>query len=343
MSEAEEILEEFHGTEISAAVLHVLDGKHHQIVFSERTLDLEDPQIEKYVKRYVSRCAKDMRARQGEFLEDSPFVLEMEKYFRHETDLPSFSSAVLQNLSVYFEQEDPRSFDVLCVDYRTDDVPYILIVLLEEQETLTYLTDTEHGFIRNTITFGNGALPPVARPLASFALVNVLSKEIRFTDEGKWKNADSLVAERLLSATAGISHKEAVDTVKQIAYEMAEEFEENPTVMLGKVKNYITETVNEGMPLRTETLAEEMFSDTPRMAEVFRQKVQEVTLPDEMDLPRQAITMAMKKQRLKTDTGIEISVPSEVCENTDLIEFHHEEDGTIRIEIKGIGKITNKI
>ena len=68
-----------------------------------------------------------------------------------------------------------------------------------------------------------------------------------------------------------------METVKNIAVEVAEEFDENPTVMLGRVKNYITETVGEGMPLRTETLAEEMFEDIPDMAEAFRQMKQEPT------------------------------------------------------------------
>ncbi|MBR3358206.1 MAG: nucleoid-associated protein [Solobacterium sp.] len=343
MDENNEIIEEFHGTEIQAAVLHVLDGKHHMTVFSERTLDLEDPQTEKYVKRYVSRCRNDMRSREGTFREDSAFAREMDRYFHHECDLPSFSAAALSGLAEYFEQEEARSFDVLFADYRSDDVPYILVVLLEEQETMTWMTDTDHGSVRNTISFGHAALPAVSRPVASFAAVNMLNKEIRFTDEGKWKNGISVIADRLLSVNAGVSRKEIVETVKNIAVEVAEEFNENPTVVLGKVKNYITETVSEGMPLRTETLAEEMFEDIPDMAEAFRQKVRAQTLPEEIELPKQAVTAAMKKQRLKTDTGIEISVPAEYCQDTNYIEFHREEDGTIRIEIKGIGSITNKI
>ena len=343
MDENTEIIEEFHGTEIQAAVLHVLDGKHRMTVFSERTLDLEDPQTEKYIRRYVSRCRNDMRSREGTFLEDSPFRRELDSYFRHECDLPEFSAEVLSGLKEYFEQEESRSFDVLFVDYRTDDVPYILAVLLEEQETMTYMTDTEHGSVRNSIRFGCSALPAVSRAVSSFAVVNMLNHEIRFTDEGKWKNGISAVADRLLYAGAGASRKQIVETVKNIAVEVAEEFDENPTVMLGKVKNYITETVREGMPLKTAVLAEEMFQDVPDMAESFRRKVQERTLPEEVELPKASITMSMKKQRLTTDTGIEISVPSEYCQDTDYIEFHQESDGTIRIEIKGIGSITNKI
>ena len=74
MSEMEDIMEiKSHGLEIQSAILHVIDGRRHQICLSERTLDLEDPMIEKYVSRYVTRCENDMRARKGEFLEGSEF------------------------------------------------------------------------------------------------------------------------------------------------------------------------------------------------------------------------------------------------------------------------------
>ena len=53
MDEIEE--EQPHGLELQSAILHVLDGRRHHISLSEQTLDLEEPLIEKYVKRYVNR------------------------------------------------------------------------------------------------------------------------------------------------------------------------------------------------------------------------------------------------------------------------------------------------
>ena len=77
MSEMDDIVEErVRGTEISTAILHVLDGRNHHICLSERSLDLEDKNTEKYVKRYVNRCSRDMRVRPGTFNEGSDFEKE---------------------------------------------------------------------------------------------------------------------------------------------------------------------------------------------------------------------------------------------------------------------------
>ena len=48
------------------------------------------------------------------------------------------------------------------------------------------------------------------------------------------------------------------------------------------------------------------------------------------------------KQQLMTDTGIEIKIPMEQYNSTDSIEFITNEDGTISVLIKNIGKITSK-
>lgn len=344
MSEMDDVMEaEVRGTEIQSAVLHVLDGRHHNILLSEKTLDLDNPGIEKYVKRYVNRCRGDMRARPGTFRDNSVFARELEKYFRQETSLPLFSAAVCGDLTSYFENEEARSFEVLFIDYRTDDVPYIAAVLLEEQETMTYITEAENGLLCNTISFGHTALPAVSRQVASFAVVNVLNREISFVDEGKWKDGNKVITDTLLGAEAGVSRKEVVESVKEIACEVAEEFHENPTIVLSRVKNYIADTVSEGMPLRPEILAAEMFEEKPEMGQVFMRKAEEKTLPKEVELPKASVRMSMKKQKITTDTGIEIAFPAEYARDNSYIEFVEKGDGSITIEIKQVNKVTNRM
>ena len=341
MDEIEE--EQPHGLELQSAVLHVVDGRRHRISLSEQTLDLEQPGIEKYVKRYVNRCRKDMRCAPAHFAKDSAFESALGRYFRQEISLPDFSAGVLDPLIRYFEHEEARSFDVLFADYRLDDVPYLAVILLEEQETLACMTGAENGRILNTISFGNTALPPVSKQLSSFAVINILSGDIDCVDVTKWNDGTFLMMDIFLDAKAGLSRKEVVNQVQEIACQAAEECNENPTLLLSKVKNYISDTVREGMPLRTETMASELFEETPEIKEVFLKKAEEKTLPAEVELPRSAAAASMKKQKIKTDTGIEITFPAEYFRSQEFIEFVNHSNGTITIEIKQINKITNKM
>ena len=340
MNEIDEELEPRHGLEIQAAILHVLDGKRHNIVLSEQTLNLEEPQLEKYVKRYVNRCRNDMRTKPGTFQEGSSFQEGLQEYFRQEKSLAEFSAQACEKLISWFENEEARSFECLFADYREDDVPYLAVILLEEQDTMTCFTSAETGQVTNTIRFGTSALPAFSKPVSSFALVNLLSGEIAFVDEGKWKDDHSLLKEEVLQAESGYSKKEVVAAVKEIACAAAEECQENPAVVLSRVKNYISETVRDGQPLNTEMLAEEVFAEIPAMKETFLRKTEQKTLPKEVELPKAAVSASMKKQKIRTDTGIEISFPAEYYRNPDFIEFRRQSDGTVTIEIRKVGKIT---
>ena len=341
MDEIEE--EQVRGLELQSAILHVLDGRRHRISLSEQTLDLEQPPIEKYVKRYVNRCRKDMRCAPAHFAKDSAFDTLLGRYFRREISLADFSADAVQPLISYFEHEEARSFEVLFADYRVDDVPYLAVILLEEQDTLACMTSAENGRILNTIAFGNTSLPAVSKPVSSFAVINILTGDIDCVDVTKWNDGTFVMMDVFLDAKAGLSRKEVVENVKVITCEVAEEFHENPTLLLSKVKNYISDTAKEGMPLRTETLVSELFEEQPEIKERFLEKAAEKTLPPEVDLPRTALAASMKKQKIKTDTGIEITFPAEYFRNQEFIEFVNHSDGTITIEIKQISKITNRM
>ena len=49
-----------------------------------------------------------------------------------------------------------------------------------------------------------------------------------------------------------------------------------------------------------------------------------------------------RNHKIKTDTGIEITFPADLFQNTEYIEFINNPDGTISIELKNIGKIINQ-
>ncbi len=343
MSEMNDIEIKAAGLEIQAAILHILDGRSHRIILSERTLDLENPRIEKYVRRYVNRSRNDMRLKPGTFLPDSAFEKQMERWFQRETDFVPFTAEALRPLIGYFEEEEARSFEVLAVDFRFDEVPYVLFILLEESETIAGLSMSEGGAVANTLSFANTALPAVSRSVASFALINVLSHEIGYVDEGKWDKDVELITERLLQAEGGISCKETVQTVREIACEVAEEFDENPALVLGRVKNYIASAAEEGMSLNTETMVSEVFEDEPEMARSFLKKTEEKTLPKETELPKASIRMSMRKQKIRTDTGIEITFPAAYSDSSEYIEFIRNDDGSYTIEIRSVNQIDSQI
>lgn len=130
--------------------------------------------------------------------------------------------------------------------------------------------------------------------------------------------------------------------MQTIVEEVAEQSEENNTVVLSKFKNYVKENSEISDTLSFDSIAEHVFPESKALQESFHAKTIEKELPKEVELPPQSVQRTMKNQRIKTDTGIELSFPTTYFQSPEYIEFINKPDGTISIEIKNIGKIIPK-
>ena len=73
-----------------------------------------------------------------------------------------------------------------------------------------------------------------------------------------------------------------------------------------------------------------------------REQAELASLPKTAPLERDYAVRVNKTHKIKTDTGIEITVPSDFFNNPDYIEFISNDDGTISINIKHVGQIINR-
>ena len=325
---------------LNAAILEVLDQSYDATVVSEETLNIGDPLTEKYVTRHVKKAMNDLRARQGSFLEDSGFLTYVQSYKNEELDLVGFAGNAIAELRDFLEREKVYSYDVLLADVRCEDVPYIVMMLLETQTAYTHYTAEVNGRICNQIVQHHDILPSGTKKIDAFAIIDLLSKKVQYADDTKvCHEGTELMKDVVLHCTSRPSGQEVIETVTNIVMDVAKEHEADPTMLLPKVKQYIRETSAEEKPLVASRAAEEIFADDEKMYASFMQKTKEVDLPEETEIPMKAVGRKMKNQKIRTDTGIELSFPVEYFNDPGMIRFVNEEDGTITIHINHIGKI----
>ena len=87
---------------------------------------------------------------------------------------------------------------------------------------------------------------------------------------------------------------------------------------------------------------EEVFKANPVQQEAAKKELADADMMRPLPVNREFATKVGEHHKIKTDTGIEITFPSEYIENTDFIRFINNPDGTLSIELKNIGKIVNK-
>ena len=75
----------------------------------------------------------------------------------------------------------------------------------------------------------------------------------------------------------------------------------------------------------------------------LEEKLEKYNMVNEVVQPKiEATIKKFQKQRLTTDTGIEITIPMEEYGDPDKVEFITNDDGTISVLIKNIGRLSTK-
>lgn len=330
---------------IKRAVLHILDFNSGMSVFSQNELDCTDDTVSIFLQKHLEKLHKDSAEKSGTFNADSGFAAALTEYGNKGLEFIDFTSQIANVLYENISLSDKLdAIDFVAADYINDDSDYFAILLITNKSAYTHQVITDENGIHNEIMKHYAILPAPSQKIDSYAIINMKTGEIHFSDKKRQIDGNSVyvLPEILLECSLGVSAKEAVKIVRETANEVAEEYGVNSAVAVSKAKSYIVENCEESDTISTQELAENIFSESPIMQEAFEKKIEEKEIPKDLKIEKTSAVRASKSQKIKTDTGIEITVPVEYFEDDRYIEFINNNDGTISIALKNIGKLINR-
>ena len=330
---------------INHLILHIMDCPAQLCLLADQEMDLQHEGTLDFVERHLQRLQRENRSQKGRFNQDSGFKQALDQYCQGQRDFVDFSRVVADVLYNQLSRaEKLASLDFLVVDYSVAEKYYIGLLLLDYRRGFIHQVDNGPQGLVNSIVEHNAILPNSNQKIAAYALVDKESRQILFDD--KLLTIDgvelSVLADKVLDCSAEMSSKEALKAVSDIATQVAESYGENAAVVLSQAKNYIVENAEVSELLSLEELGKELFAAAPDQQRSYASLMEEAQLPQEVEISKSLAVKTGRSHKIKTDTGIELSFPVEYFSNPDFIEFINNPDGTIAIELKNIGKITNK-
>ena len=221
---------------------------------------------------------------------------------------------------------------------------YFGLFLLESKQAYIHSVGySEDGVPSNAIERHHAIMPNPSQKIPSFAIIASRSLEVAFQDKLRSIAGQDtyLIPDGLLQCSIEASSKEVFDEITNIVEEVAEEYGANSAVALSRAKAYVSEAAEEGRGVSPQELAEEVFQDEP-LQERFMKTAAEEQIPERVRVDKKAVERIARNHKIRTDTGIEITFPSEYAHNSDFIEFASMPNGLISIELKNIGQIENK-
>ena len=108
------------------------------------------------------------------------------------------------------------------------------------------------------------------------------------------------------------------------------------------MKSYVAEAMDEGTLVDPVEAGREVFKVNPSMQADFQKEMEKAGMTEPVRVEQPAMRKKMMRHKLKTDTGIELVIPTDYFDNTDFVEFAKSADGSISITLKQIQNIDDR-
>lgn len=363
---------------IDHAILHAFDFEGGSDYLSERELDLGSRSVKSYVQRSLRKLVASPESRHGELSDQSSFGAALKAYVRE--DSVSFIELSQQLARFMWEElrrcDDLEQCDLLMADFtdtsdmgrRADGASkeqgattvataapsrdaedlserFLAAALLPRRQAFVHeLGLDDAGVASNDILRQDSTLPSPTQRIDSYLLVNLRTGSVDFHDKERRQagSALQLISDRLLGCSAQASTREVVQAIEHIVEEVADGHGMSSAQAVAQAKRVVTSSAERDEPLLPSEVGRQVFTERPELAERYEQAVRDEQLPEEIPMHRSAANRLAKSHRIRTDTGIEISFPSEYAADDTYIEFMADAQGRVSILIKNVGSIENR-
>lgn len=363
---------------IDHAILHAFDFEGGSDYPSERELNLDSRSVKSYVQRSLRKLIASPESRHGELSDQSSFGAALKAYVRG--DPVSFIEFSQQLARFMWEElrhcDDLEQCDLLVADFtdtsdmgrRADGASkeqgattvataapsrdaedlserFLAAALLPRRQAFVHeLSLDDAGVASNDILRQDSTLPSPTQRIDSYLLVNLKTGSVDFHDKERRQagSALQLISDQLLSCSAQASTREVVQAIGRIVEEVADGHGMSSVQAVAQAKRVVTSSAERDEPLLPSEVGRQVFTERPELAERYEQAVRDEQLPEEIPVRRSAANRLAKSHRIRTDTGIEISFPSEYAADDTYIEFMADAQGRVSILIKNVGSIENR-
>ncbi len=329
---------------INKAILHILDFNTGMTAFSDELLQPIGG-IEEFLCKHIEKSIASQEAKPGIFYEDSECKKLLIAYLSDEMEFVPFSKEIAH----IFEQalshaEEMVSADLVICDLCIEEKRKIAIFKCNSHMGFVHqITQTAAG-TKNDIIDHYAILPNLTQKIEEFAFIDAQTMDIsllakKYTIDG---NSIFILPEILLECAQKPSPKETIKKISQTVKQVAEAYGQDNVAAAAAMKTYIAENMEISPQLDPQEAGKAVFRDNPAMQAEYNQQLQDAGFTEPVAMDQESTLKKMRNHKLKTDTGIELTIPTDYFENTEFVEFNRNEDGSLSITLKHIQNIMNR-
>lgn len=322
--------------QIEKAILHVLDKNSSMPIFSESLVNLDDDAIYNFIAMNLKKMYDDNSTKSSVLNETNEIFNYVEKI---NEEFIQVSREIADKLyKIMINQDSIPSADLLVALANIDGKRMLGIIKLNYKEGFTHFVDytesvTNNKIIKHKVIFANEG-----QKTDEGVLIDLSDYKLKITEKEYLIDGDKInyFSEIFLKCKPEISKNEAVKIVNKVAKEINKKYFDSDFTKDVAVKETIHDEIQETSKINICNIAKKAFENNKEIQEEYIEEVKKAGVREEIVFTGEEPEKKFSKHKIKTDNGIELSVPTDVYKNKNAIEFINNPDGTISILITNV-------
>lgn len=329
---------------LKAAIVHILDSSVGVPVLSDHLIDT-GTDFSDLLKSHIEKITESDDIKTCRF-SDSSEVRNLLMQCSPDNFIETSKRLAERLYEIMNEHIDIPAGDLAVVVFSSQGNDYLAFLKMNYKTSYTHATRESDGKNLNEIILQKALLPGQGQRLSEAFVINLSDGSLVLTEKKYEVNGEKrfYFSELFLECHAPLSQKSKLDIVTKAVDQVARKYygEEDAEKKM-EIKNIICRELEEEGKLKVPALREKVFKDSPEMLSELDEKLDKYDMAYETVQPHNEQTIKkFQKQRLITDTGIEITIPMEEYRNPEHVEFITNPDGAISVLIKNIGVLSSR-
>ena len=329
---------------IKKVIIHILDASVGMPVLSDRELSC-GPDLYDFFSAHLEKITSSDDLKQCCFSEESEILDELRR-FDGEEFVPVSQKLAAFLYSIMNSNIDIPSADLAVLLFRFEENDYLGLLKMNYKSSYTHLTLSELGENTNDIIKQKALLPSEGQKLSEAAVIDLTTLDVMLLEKKYDVNGvkTNYLSELYLKCHGRLSQKARLNIVTKAVEQVNKKYFDDENVSRSlETKKVLYDAFEEEGGLNVEAVKTKLFADNEDMQKDFAEKIEKYNMAEDVIKPVNKQTIKkFERQFIKTDTGIEISIPMEQYNNADVLEFITNSDGSISVLIKNIGHLTSK-
>ncbi|MGP1487584.1 MAG: nucleoid-associated protein [Peptoanaerobacter stomatis] len=175
-------------------------------------------------------------------------------------------------------------------------------------------------------------------------IINLISFDIALVDKKYEINAEksNILQDNILLLQTSRSEKEKLDIFNKVTKNLEDKYIGDDIEKKAKIKKAVKDTVLDEGVISVDSVMQKAFEETEQLKKIYENTLEKsgIQRREKIEVPERLLKTKFQRQKITTETGIEINVPIDYYGDDSKIEFVPDDNGTISIVIKNVKNIT---